>query len=87
MEGDQFQGFTARRTGQGLQEQPTTPIRRAVPSYALGTSNPPPILPRTPIAAPTAKSASFERNNVREPDPFDGTDPTKLRSFFAQLEL
>lgn len=33
------------------------------------------------------KSSSHERNNVREPDPFDGTDPTKLRTFFAQLEL
>lgn len=31
--------------------------------------------------------ASSERNNVREPDQFDGTEPTKLRLFFAQLEL
>lgn len=30
---------------------------------------------------------SSERNNVREPDQFDGTEPNKLRLFFAQLEL
>ncbi|KAL1947005.1 hypothetical protein VTO73DRAFT_13966 [Trametes versicolor] len=30
---------------------------------------------------------SSERNNVRELDQFDGTEPTKLRLFFAQLEL
>lgn len=28
-----------------------------------------------------------ERNNVRDPDPFDGSEPTKLRPFFAHLEL
>lgn len=31
--------------------------------------------------------ASSERNNVREPDQFDGTEPTKLQLFFAQLGL
>ena len=28
-----------------------------------------------------------ERNNVRDPDQFDGSEPNKLRSFFTQLEL
>ena len=28
-----------------------------------------------------------EKDNVRDPDPFDGSDPNKLRAFFAQLEL
>lgn len=32
-------------------------------------------------------SSAGERNNVREPDQFDGSEPTKLRSFFTQLEL
>src|SRR6202790_1990837 len=27
------------------------------------------------------------RSKVREPDPFDGTDPTKLRTFLVQLQL
>jgi hypothetical protein len=27
------------------------------------------------------------RTKVREPDPFDGTDPTKLRTFLVQLQL
>ena len=27
------------------------------------------------------------RLKVREPDPFDGTNPTKLRTFFVQLQL
>src|ERR1700676_2541324 len=26
-------------------------------------------------------------SKVREPDPFDGTDPTKLRTFLVQLQL
>ena len=38
-----------------------------------------------PASAPT--KSTNERHNVREPDPFDGSDPTKLRTFFAQLEL
>ena len=39
-------------------------------------------------AAPSGTpSSSSERHNVREPDQFDGSDPTKLRSFFTQLEL
>ncbi|KAL7279714.1 hypothetical protein ACG7TL_006121 [Trametes sanguinea] len=33
------------------------------------------------------QSAGGERHNVREPDQFDGSDPNKLRLFFAQLEL
>ena len=37
--------------------------------------------------AQTAQSTSSERSNVRDPDQFDGSDPTKLRSFFVQLEL
>ncbi|CDO74368.1 hypothetical protein BN946_scf184355.g16 [Trametes cinnabarina] len=32
-------------------------------------------------------SSSSERHNVREPDQFDGSDPSKLRSFFTQLGL
>ena len=27
------------------------------------------------------------RTKVREPDPFDGTDPAKLRTFLVQLQL
>ena len=27
------------------------------------------------------------RAKVREPDPFDGTNPTKLRTFLVQLQL
>jgi len=27
------------------------------------------------------------RSKVQEPDPFDGTDPTKLRTFLVQLQL
>ncbi|CDO74310.1 hypothetical protein BN946_scf184576.g5 [Trametes cinnabarina] len=39
-------------------------------------------------AAPSGTpSSSSERHNVREPDQFDGSDPSKLRSFFTQLEL
>lgn len=38
-----------------------------------------------PAAVPDP--APRERNNVRDPDQFDGSDATKLRSFFAQLEL
>lgn len=36
---------------------------------------------------PPAPSSANERNNVRDPDQFDGSDVTKLRSFFAQLEM
>ena len=174
-----FQGFTARRASQGPSDQPTTPIRRAVPSFALGSTdstadpsrptsplqpipmryspNNPftqstslyrtptqgPLRPRSapaspslglppsasagptgpapvgptvppPTSAPAASNpqtgpdlasaiallaqtlqqpasaptkSTNERHNVREPDPFDGSDPTKLRTFFAQLEL
>ena len=174
-----FQGFTARRASQGPSDQPTTPIRRAVPSFALGSTDstadpsrptsplqpipmryspnnpftqstslyrtptqgplrpgsapvspslgllpsanagptgpapggpkvPPPTsapAASTPQTGPDLASAiallaqtlqqpasaltksTNERHNVREPDPFDGSDPTKLRTFFAQLEL
>lgn len=40
-----------------------------------------------PAPPPAPNSATHERNNVRDPDQFDGSDATKLRSFFAQLEL
>ena len=174
-----FQGFTARRASQGPSDQPTTPIRRAVPSFALGSTDstadpsrptsplqpipmryspnnpftqstslyrtptqgplrpgsapvspslglppsasagptgPAPVGPTVPppTSAPAASNpqtgpdlasaiallaqtlqqpasaptkSTNERHNVREPDPFDGSDPTKLRTFFAQLEL
>ena len=39
----------------------------------------------TPQAPPHSNQS--ERNNVRDPDQYDGSDTTKLRSFFAQLEL
>ena len=28
-----------------------------------------------------------KKDNIRDPDPLDGSDPNKLRAFFAQLEL
>ncbi len=40
-----------------------------------------------PPASAPPKSTAFERHNVRDSDQFDGTDPTKLCSFFVQLEL
>ncbi|CDO76450.1 hypothetical protein BN946_scf185018.g3 [Trametes cinnabarina] len=33
------------------------------------------------------QSGASKQHNVREPDQFDGSDPNKLRLFFAQLEL
>lgn len=37
--------------------------------------------------APPSQPHAHESKNVRDPDRFDGSDPTKLRQFFAQLEL
>ncbi|CDO77765.1 hypothetical protein BN946_scf185025.g3 [Trametes cinnabarina] len=38
------------------------------------------------VSSGTSSSLS-ERHNVREPDQFDGSDPSKLHSFFMQVEL
>ncbi|CDO69318.1 hypothetical protein BN946_scf184976.g37 [Trametes cinnabarina] len=41
----------------------------------------------TSVALSGTPSSLSERHNVREPNQFDGSDPSKLHSFFTQLEL
>lgn len=70
----------APTTQSASQSQTNPDLAAALVMLAQTLQNPAP-------ASSSAKSASYERNNVRDPDPFDGADTTKLRSFFAQLEL
>ncbi|CDO75868.1 hypothetical protein BN946_scf184672.g1, partial [Trametes cinnabarina] len=86
-----FQGFSARKP----RNSGTTPSPPS-PSTLPG---PPP--PPTPDLAGTfalfaqllthavsiSTSDTIERNNVRDPDLFDGSNSGQLRVFFAQLEL
>ncbi|KAI0349368.1 hypothetical protein OH77DRAFT_1525721 [Trametes cingulata] len=58
---------------------PTTQLARAIQLLAQTLQRPAPTA--SPMGAPR------EKDNVRDPNPFDGSDLNKLCAFFAQLEL
>ena len=68
------QTFSKSEQLRGLEAAPRTP-----PS--------PKLLPCWPIRSRSPRPAPHERNNTRDPDQFDGSDPGKLRSFLVHLEL
>ena len=61
----------------------------STPSAILATGNPQPIVVTMMANAinDLVKSNLPSRVKIREPDPFDGSDPKKLRTFLFQCKL
>lgn len=80
----------------GSTQGPTTLPAPAINTHTTATAPTPSTAQTDQLAAALAllaqtlgkpRSDTSERNNVHDPDTFDGSDPNKLRTFLAQLEL
>ena len=85
-----FQGFTAQRASQGLSDQLTTPIRRAVPFFALGstdsTADPSRLTsPLQPIPMRYSPNNPFTQFYLPVLDTHPGASPTRVHTCLAIL--
>ena len=62
-------------------------LPQAMTALMVQLQNAPAAQPRARSPAPAYDNAPHARIKACDPDPYDGTDPTKLRAFLSQCKL